>query len=84
MLFLVPETSISPKIRQKYIDSSGHFVLIVNDIFCSSNFYNSSFQLLKKLDVAAIYKSIVLIFLVNLPLVFIYNFIRKKFKSDKQ
>ena len=46
--------------------------------FCSSNFYNSFFSIVEKLNISAIYKSIILIFSVNLPVIFIYKFCRKE------
>ena len=44
----------------------------IEDIFCSSNFYNPFFC------ISDIYKSIIIIFSVNLPLVFIYKFCKKE------
>ena len=44
-------------------------------IFCSSNFCNSFFSsIVEKLNISAIYESVILIFSVNLLLVFIYKF----------
>ena len=47
--------------------------------FCNSNFYNSFFSsIVEKLNISTIYKSIVLIFSVNLPVISIYKFCRKE------
>ena len=70
----------------EYIDCSGYFVFYDN--LCSSNFYNSFFcafiPKVEKLNISAIYKSIIIIFSVYLPLVYIYKFIWKKLKSNHQ
>ena len=60
-----------------YIDPFGHFVFYEH--FCSSNFYNSFFSsIVENLNISAIYKSIILICSVNLPVISIYKFCRKE------
>ena len=48
------------------------------EFFCSSNFYKPFFRKVGKLNISVIYKSIIIFFLVNLPLVFIYKFCKKE------
>ena len=59
-----------------FIDPSGHFVF--SEFFCSSNFYYMFFFNCWNLNISAIYKSIILIFSVNLPVIFIYKFCRQE------
>ena len=66
--------------RKNKIDPSSHFVFL--DIWCCSNFYSSFFSIVEKLNIPAIYKSIILIFSVNLPSS--TSFIWNKLKSNNQ
>ena len=52
-----------------------HFFLAQTSI---TRFFTSSFPKFEKLNISATYKSIIIIFSVNLPLVFIYKFRKKE------
>ena len=58
-----------------YTDPSGHFVFY--EIFCSSKFYYSFFFNCWKVKYLRHSKIIILIFSVNLPVIFSYKFCRK-------
>ena len=51
------------------------FLFVFSEFCCL--FYNSFISIVEELNISAIYKSIILFFSVNLPLVFIYKFCQK-------
>ena len=63
----------------KYIDPFGYFVAQTS----ITSFYFFS-RKVEKLNISAIYKSIILICSVNLPLVSIFKFYQKEFNSNNQ
>ena len=51
---------------------------VILSFICNSNFFTFFFRKVEKLNISAIYKSIIIICAVILPLVFIYMFCKKE------